>query len=147
MSLFDELKRRNVFRVATAYLVASWLIIQVAETILPAYGFGGEAIRLVISLLAVALVPVLAFSWVFEFTPKGLRREQGADVEQSPSGGPVTRLDRVILVLLALALGYFAFDKFIIGPLRDQELAEAVRAPLHFPSRGATLGSRRLRGA
>lgn len=126
MSLFSELKRRNVFRVATAYLVASWLIIQVAETILPAYGFGGEAIRLVISLLAIAFVPVLLFSWVFEITPEGLQREQRAAGTRDRSGGPMTRLDRVILILLALALGYFAFDKFILDPVRDRELAESV---------------------
>jgi len=126
MSLFDELKRRNVLRVATAYLVASWLIIQVAETILPAYGFGGEAIRLIISLLAIAFVPVLVFSWVFEITPEGLQRERSADERRDDRARPATRLDRVILVLLALALGYFAFDKFIIDPVRDRELAESV---------------------
>ncbi len=128
MSFFDELKRRNVFRVATAYLVASWLIIQVAETILPAYGFGGESIRVVISLLAVAFVPFLVFSWIFEITPEGLRREKDIDGKRSFPRSTVTRLDRLILLLLALALGYFAFDKFIIDPVRDQELAESVRA-------------------
>ena len=75
MSLFNELKRRNVIRVAMAYVVASWLIIQVVETILPAYGLGDAAIRLVVTLLGVAFIPTLVFSWVFEFTPDGLKRE------------------------------------------------------------------------
>lgn len=48
MKLFSELKRRNVIRVATAYVVASWLIVQVVETIFPAFGFGDDAIRLVV---------------------------------------------------------------------------------------------------
>ena len=70
MSLFNELKRRNVIRVATAYVVASWLIIQVVETIFPIYGLGDAEIRLVVSLLAVAFIPTLVFSWVFEITPE-----------------------------------------------------------------------------
>ena len=70
MSLFNELKRRNVIRVATTYVVASWLIIQVVETIFPIYGLGDAEIRLVVSLLAVAFIPTLVFSWVFEITPE-----------------------------------------------------------------------------
>ena len=62
MSLFSELKRRNVIRVATAYIVASWLIIQVIETIFPVFGLSDGAIRLVITLLAIAFIPSLVFS-------------------------------------------------------------------------------------
>ena len=75
MSLFSELKRRNVFRVATAYIVVSWLVIQVIETIFPVFGFSDAAIRLVIILLAIGFVPALVFSWVFELTPQGLTKE------------------------------------------------------------------------
>jgi TolB-like protein len=122
MSLFNELKRRNVFRVATAYVVAAWLTIQVAETILPAFGFGDTALRLVIILLAIALIPTLVFSWAFEFTPKGLKREVDFTREESFTRYTGKRLDRIIMVLLVLALGYFALDKFLLEPVRDAEL-------------------------
>ena len=135
MSLYHELKRRNVIRVAMAYVVASWLIIQVVETILPAYGMGDAAIRFVVSLLAIAFVPTLVFSWVFEFTPEGLKREVDVASKHSITRFTGKTLDRVIMVLLALALGYFAFDKFVLDPVEDVEIAESA----HQEGRSAAL--------
>jgi TolB-like protein/Flp pilus assembly protein TadD len=123
MSLFSELKRRNVIRVATAYVVAAWLVIQVVETVLPAYGLGDAAIRLVVTLLAIAFIPAMVFSWVFEITPEGLKREVDVASEHSITRFTGKKLDRIIMMLLALALGYFAFDKFVLDPARDIELA------------------------
>ena len=127
MSLFNELKRRNVLRVGTAYVVAAWLLIQVVETIFPAFGFDDAAIRIVVIVVAIAFIPTLVLSWVFEITPEGLKKEIDVDREQSIT--PVTgkRLDRFIMVLLALALGYFAFDKFVLDPARDDLIVEAAR--------------------
>jgi len=124
LSLFNELKRRNVLRVGAAYVVAAWLLIQVVETILPAFGYGDAAIRIVVIVLTIGFVPSLVFSWAFEITPEGLKRE--VDVVRDHSLAPLTgkRLDRIIMVMLALALGYFAFDKFVLDPARDVELVE-----------------------
>ena len=77
MSFIDELKRRNVLRVAAAYVVASWLIIQVVETIFPAFGFGDAAVRIVTIVVAIGLIPALILAWAFEFTPEGLKKESG----------------------------------------------------------------------
>jgi adenylate cyclase len=126
MSLYHELKRRNVFRVAMAYVVAAWLIIQVVETILPAYGLGDAAIRLVVTLLAVAFIPTLVFSWVFEITPEGLKREVDVASEHSITRFTGKMLDRIIMVLLALGMGYFAFDKFVLDPVEDVQIAESA---------------------
>lgn len=143
MSFLAELKRRNVIRVATAYVVASWLIIQVIETIFPVFGFSDGAIRLVIIILAIAFLPALVFSWVFEITPEGLAKEVDVEREQSITRYTGRKLDRAIMALLALALGYFAFDKFVMDPRRDRTLmeitAEQVRseeasAPVRAPS-------------
>ncbi len=122
MLLFSELKRRNVIRVAAAYTVASWLVIQVVETIFPAFGFGDAAIRLVVIVLAIGILPVAVFAWAFELTPDGLKRE--SDVDRSLSITPQTgkKLDRAIMVALAVALGYFAVDKFVLEPTRDEAL-------------------------
>ena len=79
MSLISELKRRNVFRVGAAYIVSAWLVIQVAETILPFYGFADAVIRYVITALGVGLVPALILAWAFELTPEGIKRESDVD--------------------------------------------------------------------
>jgi hypothetical protein len=126
MSFISELKRRNVFRVATAYVVGSWLVIQVAEATFPAFGFSDATLRLVIVLLAIAFVPTLILSWVFEITPEGLKREVDVIRERSITRFTGKKIDRVILVLLAIAVGYFAFDKFVLDPIRDREIAQSA---------------------
>jgi len=83
MSFLDELKRRNVIRVATAYVVAAWLIVQVVETIFPAFGFSVGAVRTAVIVLVITFIPVLLLSWVFEITPAGLKRE--VEIEPEPA--------------------------------------------------------------
>ena len=79
MSLFAELSRRNVIRIAGFYLVAAWLVVQVAETVLPAFDVPGWVLRALILVLAIGFVPALVFAWVFELTPDGIRREKPAE--------------------------------------------------------------------
>ena len=124
MSFLNELKRRNVLRVGAAYVVCSWLLIQVAETIFPLFGYGDTPARLVVIILAIAFIPSLIFAWVFEITPEGLKRDADVVREQSITQTTGKKLDRIILVVLALALGYFAFDKFVLDPARDAVLVE-----------------------
>ena len=126
MSFLNELKRRNVLRVGAAYIVAAWLLIQVAETIFPLFGFDDTPARLVVIVLSIGFIPCLILSWVFEITPEGLKRD--ADVDRDHSITQVTgkKLDRIILVVLALALAYFAFDKFVLDPARDKTKVETA---------------------
>jgi len=124
MSLFNELKRRNVIRVAMVYVVAAWLIIQVAETILPAFGFSDAVLRYIVTVLFIGFIPALVFSWVFELTPQGLTKEVGVEQEDSITRFTGKKLDRGIMALLVLALSYFAFDKFVLDPRRDAQLVE-----------------------
>ena len=124
MSLLSELKRRNVFRAAAAYVAVAWLVMQVAEVSFPAFGFSDRALRLLIIALAIGFVPAVALAWVFELTPEGVRRDR--DLEP---GGPLLRrtnrlLDRAIVVLLALGLTYFAIDKFFLNPSREAARVE-----------------------
>ena len=117
MSLVAEFSRRNVFRVGAAYLVAAWLLIQVAETLFPLFGFGDTPARIVVVVLAIGFVPALVLAWVFRLTPQGLRKESETAVPLSPQAGK--RLDRMIMVVLALALCVFAFDRFVLDPQRE----------------------------
>jgi TolB-like protein/Tfp pilus assembly protein PilF len=121
LSLFNELKRRNVLRVGAAYVVLAWLVIQVVETIFPAFGFGDAAVRIVTIVFAIGLIPTLIFAWAFEMTPEGLKKESEVDRSQSITPHTGNKLDRMIMVVMALALGYFAFDKFVLDPQREAE--------------------------
>ncbi|MEO1203338.1 MAG: hypothetical protein AAFX10_11555, partial [Pseudomonadota bacterium] len=75
MAFVDELRRRNVFRVAAAYLVVGWLLTEVLTTILPELGAPAWAARAVILLFALGFLPTVILSWVFEITPEGIKRE------------------------------------------------------------------------
>lgn len=127
LSLFNELKRRNVLRVGAAYVVAAWLLIQVAETIFPLFGFDDTPVRIAVIVLAIGLVPSMIFTWVFELTPAGLIRDKDIDRSQFDTSQSSQKLNRMIMVVLALALGYFAFDKFVLDPVENIQIAESAR--------------------
>src|SRR5205823_14019826 len=121
-TLFAELKRRNVIRMAGLYLVGAWLLTQVASTLLPAFDAPNWALRGLIITLALGFIPAVILSWVFELTPQGLRREEDVAPERSITPQTGRRMDRTIIVVLVLALGYFAFDKFVLTPRREAAL-------------------------
>src|SRR5215475_2378546 len=122
MNFFAERKRRNVIRVAGLYLVGAWLVTQVASTLLPAFDVPSWALRGLIVTLALGFIPAVIFSWVFELTPEGLKREEDVARDRSISPRTGRRMDRMITVALVLALGYFAFDKFVLTPRREAAL-------------------------
>ncbi len=128
MSLIPELQRRNVIRVATAYVVAAWLIIQVAETTFPVFGFSANAVRVVIIILGIGFVPAIVGAWVFQPTPDGLKRDKGADQTPAVSKFSSRNLDRAIIVTLVLGISYFALDKFVLAPDRAAEREADVAA-------------------
>lgn len=125
-NFFSELKRRNVIRFAGLYLVGAWLLTQVASTVLPMFGAPEWLPRTVVILLAIGFLPALIFSWIFEMTPEGLKRDEEVPLEQSIAPQTARRMDRMIIAVLLLALGYFVFDKFVPAPRREAALV-AVR--------------------
>ncbi|MDJ0812760.1 MAG: hypothetical protein QNJ23_03470 [Woeseiaceae bacterium] len=127
MSLLAELRRRNVLRVAAAYVALSWLLIQVVETLFPVFGLSDAAIRAVVIVLAIGFVPAVIVAWAFELTPGGFVRDSEVDRGSAAVQASTKRLDRTVMVALALAVGYFAFDKFMLDPARDEAIAEAAR--------------------
>src|SRR5437762_3614296 len=118
MSFFDELKRRNVVRMAGLYLVGAWLLVQVAGTVLPMFGAPDWLPRSIVILLAIGFLPALIFSWIFELTPQGLKRDEDVPPEESIAPRTARRMNRIIIAVLVLALGYFAFDKFVLTSRR-----------------------------
>ncbi len=128
MSLISEFSKRNVFRVGAAYLVGAWLLIQVAETLFPLFGYGDTPARIVVIVLAIGFLPALVLAWAFRLTPEGLRKE--SDVEVALSASATKRLDRGIMAVLALALCVFGVDRFVLTPQRDAKRQEELASQI-----------------
>ena len=124
MSLFNELKRRNVFRVAFGYVVSSWLLLQVADLVLENIAAPSWVIQSIMLVLALGFPVVVFFSWAYEVTPDGIKRESEVNRSQSIMHTTGRKLDRAITAVLIVALGYFAFDKFVLSAGREKAAIE-----------------------
>src|SRR6266481_4650260 len=111
---FGELKRRNVYKVAVAYAVVAWLLIQGATQVFPFFEIPNWAIRLVVLLLIIGFPVALIFAWAFELTPEGIKRAEDVDPNQSITRRTGRRLDFLIIGILLLVIGIFAYQRF--GP-------------------------------
>jgi adenylate cyclase len=138
--MLAELRRRNVPRAAAAYLALAWLLVQVTDTVLPLFGFPEHAVRVVVIVLAVGFVPAMVAAWSFELTPEGLKREQDVVPDSALEVRTNRLLDRLIMLLLALGIAYFAVDKFVLAPSRDaarlSEAREQGRSAARLESQG-----------
>jgi adenylate cyclase len=124
MSLWGEIRRRNVHRVALAYVAAAWLLIQIAETLFPVFGLSDMAIRTVVIVLGIGFVPAVILSWVFEWTPEGFQRD--GEITAPPPAARARRFDAAIIAMLVLAVAYFAVDKFVLDPARYAAMESAA---------------------
>jgi TolB-like protein len=121
--LFEELKRRNVFKVGTAYVVLAWLLAQVTDVFLEPFGAPDWVIKTILLVLLAGFPLALLFAWAFEMTPEGIKKEKDVDRSQSITHETGQKLNLTIILILVLALGYFAVDKFYLEPARDTEQA------------------------
>ena len=133
MNLFEELKRRNVFRVVLAYLVLGWLVLQVADVLVDALELPVVWSKAVIALLLIGFIPAVVFSWVYELTPEGLKRESEIAPEKSITGHTAKKLNYTIVFLLLVAISLFVYDRFIMGagkvPAEPAPRGELTAAP------------------
>ncbi len=112
MSFLAELRRRNVIRMAGLYLVGAWLIVQVAETLLPAFDVPAWVLRAIIIVLALGFVPALVFSWIYELTPEGLKRDAEVDPARSIAPETARRMDLLTLAGVLVLLVVIAADRW-----------------------------------
>ena len=106
-----------------AYIAIAWLVVQVLDTLAPLFGISDATARIIVIVLAIGALPTLAIAWIFEWTPDGLKRDGEVDHDSAVSRGSAKTLDRVIIGDLALAVVYFALDKFVLDPARDTQIA------------------------
>jgi len=124
-SLFNELKRRNVFRVALVYIVAAWLLLQVADVVLNNIEAPDWVFQTILLLVTLGFPFAVIFAWAFELTPEGLKKEKDVDRSASITRNTGKKLNFLIIAVLVLALGYFAYDKFLFDPAQEETLATA----------------------
>ena len=123
MKFFEELKRRNVVRVGVAYLVVAWLVLQVVDTVAPMLDMPDSFGRGVLLVIVIGLPIVLIISWAYELTEKGLKKTAEVDADDSLSHSTGQRLNRLIIVTLVIALGYFIWES------RFQDATDASVGP------------------
>lgn len=126
MAFFSELKRRKVFKVAAAYVIVGWLIMQVGDVMAPAMHLPDWINSALAFFLVLGFPVAVLLSWAFELTPEGIKLEKNVDQSKAVSNLTGRRLDFWIIALLFLAVGFFAFDKFVLDPGRDAERVEAA---------------------
>jgi TolB-like protein/tetratricopeptide (TPR) repeat protein len=125
---FTELKRRNVYKVAVAYAVVGWLLIQVATQVFPFLEIPNWAVRFVIFVTALGFPVALVIAWAFELTPEGIKRTEAADAARQHSRGGVWIA--VVVLAAALSLGLFFLGRYTAGRAtpRQSEAATASNA-------------------
>jgi len=125
MSLFEELKRRNVFRVGAAYTVIAWLLLQVADIVIDNVGAPEWVIQIFMLALLMGLPLALFFAWAFELTPEGLKKEKDVDRTQSITQVTGRKLDFTIIALLTIGLVYFLWESRFSDQPTDSEVVSA----------------------
>jgi len=111
-NLFAELKRRNVYKVAVAYAVVAWLLIQIATQVFPFFEIPNWAVRLVVLLLIIGFPVALVLAWAFEITPEGIKRTEDVDHSQPTTHRTGRTLDFLIIAVLLVIIGVFAYQRF-----------------------------------
>ena len=136
MSLYNELKRRNVFRVAIAYLALAWLLTEVSGTLFPAFGIPEWGVRFVVIVFALGFVPAVIISWVYELTPEGIKREKDVVRDASVTHLTAKRLDVFTIGLIVVAFAFILADHMWLSPRLAQQIvapAEVVTDTVQTP--------------
>src|SRR5437763_14503112 len=125
-NFFAELKRRNVYKVAVAYAVVAWLLIQAASIFLPAFNAPQWAMQIIILILLVGFPIALAFSWAFEITPEGIVRESEVTADQSITHHTGRKIVALTIVLAVIATGLLIFQFVRSGSTSTPRQSEAT---------------------
>ena len=119
MKLFQELQRRNVFRVGIAYAVAGWVLLQVGDLVLENIEAPAWVIQAMMLVVALGFIAALIIAWAYELTSEGIKRDRDVERGQSIMHETGRKLDRIIMGFLLVAVAYFAVDKFVLDLSRD----------------------------
>jgi TolB-like protein/Tfp pilus assembly protein PilF len=132
---FAELQRRNVYKVAVAYAVVSWLIIQIATQVFPVFEIPAWAVRLIILALALGFPVALVLAWAYELTPEGVKRTEEIKPEQSITRSTGRKLDFAIIGVLVAVIAVLAIQRYGGGTPPSPDIPEKSIAVLPFENR------------
>jgi TolB-like protein/Tfp pilus assembly protein PilF len=138
-NFFGELRRRNVYKVAVAYAVVAWLLIQIATQVFPFFEIPNWAIRLVVLLLIIGFPVALILSWAFEITPEGIKR--AAEVEPNEL---ITRKTGRKLVGITMALAVVAAGLFAFQVLRPRLMRESAATSNQLPTAASVIPNKSI---
>ena len=122
MSLFAELKRRNVFRAAAFYAASAWLLVQIATQVFPFFHIAEWVVRWIVVAAEIGFPFAMVFSWLYEWTPHGLQRESEVAPNESVTRESSKKLDRWIIAILVLAVVLLLTNQFVLH--RDEKRAD-----------------------
>ncbi len=128
-NIFEELKRRNVYKVAVAYVVVSWLLIQAASIMLPAFEAPAWMMKVLITALLIGFPIALGFSWAFEITPEGIKRESDIAPDKSIAQHTGRKIVGLTIAVAVLAAALFAFQILRPKSARVGTVGEAANFP------------------
>ena len=128
MSLIAELKRRNVFRVGVAYAIVAWLLVEVASVVLPTFEAPAWVMQVFTFLVILGFPLTLVIAWAFELTPQGIKPAKEVAPAESIRHLRGRKLDFAIIALLAIAVVYFAVDRFVLEAGSEQGPERARQA-------------------
>jgi TolB-like protein/Tfp pilus assembly protein PilF len=135
-NFFAELKRRNVYKVAVAYAVVAWLVIQAASIVLPTFETPSWILKVIIFVVIIGFPVALIFAWAFELTPEGLKRTEDVDVSESITRRTGRKLDFLIIAVLLLVIAVLVYQRLhlTVSPVRSN-IPEKSIAVLPFENR------------
>jgi TolB-like protein len=116
LSFFDELKRRNVFRVGVAYGIAGWVLLQIADLVLEAIEAPAWVLKALLLLIVLGFVAAIVIAWAYEMTPEGIKKESDVDRTASVSGATGKKLDKVIIGFLVVAVAVLLVERTMDRP-------------------------------
>ncbi len=119
MSFFRELKRRNVFRVAVAYGVVGWLLVEVASVLFETFEAPAWVMKVFATVIIMGFPLAMFFAWAYELTPDGLKKEKDVDRGQSITAQTGRKIDYIIIGLLSVAVVFFASTHQWLGESAD----------------------------
>jgi TolB-like protein/DNA-binding winged helix-turn-helix (wHTH) protein/Tfp pilus assembly protein PilF len=140
LPLIAELKRRNVFRVAAAYGIVAWLLVEVASVVLPTFEAPNWVMKVLTFLVILGFPPALILAWVFELTPEGIKLETAVDRAKSITRQTGRKLDFAIIGLLAIALIFVVVDQYVLEAEPKHAVVAAEPVPVAEPvARGKSI--------
>jgi len=128
-SVWEELKRRNVVKVAIAYAIVAWLLIEISATLLPAFEAPDWILRVIILLIGIGFVLALFLSWAFELTPQGVVRTDDVPAAESVTKVTGQKLNYLIIAALVLALGFVVVDNYVFDGSEQEATVQETAAP------------------